>query len=393
MDSSSLGAPVVPSSTPARTKVVGGKLRNIITPRPRLTSGTAFQTRLPIRKKREHCEISPDENETLQDTRQARVRQRCDSGNSVRTMAVRQTRTRASSQDSVRTIKNVPALKTRADLAVPTLTKSLSEPIRSQMSRSDRASALASAARTPSALNRTTYHNKAKDEEVNTLQFPSDIASVPVARTRTGLAPSAKKRSPSKPRGVGDAATLLPVKTGNDLKRMQSHRVLHVDEKEKDFDRLDRICTASIEVYKVQVGQVLDEIRRAKDDHRELLDEEDEVIVQKVVKDVVEDPAVEAEFEALARSPRGHIIMDDLEEIPDMFSDEEVDVRCERAPSVSPSARWSIHDRFDVTVKPMSKHTAMWDVNFEYAALLPIRAFSADHPQRHLRLARPPLRD
>ncbi|KAH9828963.1 uncharacterized protein C8Q71DRAFT_452339 [Rhodofomes roseus] len=372
-------AQIVPSNAPARPRALAstgpalsGKLRTILAPKPRVIpsppSDASFQTRIPIRKKREHSEVALDENETSGDVRQAHIRQRCDSGSSVRTVLPR---TRTNSQESVRTIKlkaetlAIPraslSLKASPTVPAPPLVKSLSEPPRATLSRPDRASALANIARTASALRRTTYHNKAGDDEANTLSFPSDIASIPVARVRTGM--DKTRLSVARDQSPPVAANKL----GKSLKRTKSRRDLLV---EKDYDHLDRLCktSVSVEVYEAQVDAALSEIRRAKEAHRELLDDEDEEIVQKVVRDVVADPDVAAEAEALRRSPRGRIVMDDLEEIPDVFSDEEEDSRAwlgERAPSVPPFARWEAHERFDVIVKPMNKHSTMWDVDFE----------------------------
>ncbi|KAH9837654.1 uncharacterized protein C8Q71DRAFT_898006 [Rhodofomes roseus] len=105
---------------------------------------------------------------------------------------------------------------------------------------------------------------------------------------------------------------------GKSLKHTKLCRGLLV---EKDYVHLDRLCktSVSVKVYEAQVGAAFSEIRRAKEAHRELLDDEDEEIVQKVVRDAVADPDVAAEAEALRRSPRGRIVMDDLEEILDVF--------------------------------------------------------------------------
>lgn len=389
--------PVVPSSTPTSTRtkvrpIIRGNLRSLIAPKPRLSASqithaadTSFPTRIPIRKKREHAEVALDENDAA-DARGARIRQRCDSGSSVRTVTIPRVRTssrervapigpiappgirsRTSSQESVRTIRNLPVSPRKAGATPPTpapapaLAKSCSEPVHGTLTRSERVSAIASITRTAAALRRTTECNKTvREGGANTLRFPSEVAAVPVARRQTDLA---KIRAACE--AEAEAPPVRPVKS---LRRTESHRKLQVDESEKDYDHLDEICDkTSVEVYEAKVDEVLDEIRQAK----EALNEVDEAIVQKVVNDIVEDPEVAAEAEALARSPKGRIVMDDLEEIPDMFSDEEEEKdsksQCdEPAPSVaSPTYPDWMHERFEVSIKPMHRHATMWDINFE----------------------------
>lgn len=407
MTSVSSRTPVVPSNAPTRPKlgpITRGSLRSIIAPKPRLTTATAdaaFPTRIPIRKKRDHGEIAPDENDSARDARQAHLRQRCDSGSSVRTLTRERTtsqdsiapgaRPRTSSQESVRTIKNIPVSKAAACGATPpgapALAKSCGEPVHGTLSRSERVSAIASITRTAAALRRTTDCNKAiREGGVNTLRFPSDATAVPVARTRADLAQERIIRKP-------DATPERPAKS---LRRTQSHRKLFVDESEKDCDRLDKVCEASpVEAYEAQVDEVLDEIRRAK----AALDEEEEAVVRQVVNDIIEDPEVAAEAEALARSPKGRIIMDDLEEIPDMFSDEEDDPKAqpgEPAQTIpSPTSPDWMFERFDVMIKPTSKHTTMWDVNYECVVpcSFPAAGAHADIPQGYLRVAGRPVRE
>ncbi|KAH9931353.1 uncharacterized protein B0H18DRAFT_1209028 [Fomitopsis serialis] len=370
-----------PSNAPVRSKAatgtpLGGKLRTILAPKPRLVppppAHAAFPTRIPIRKKREHCEVALDENETAGDTRLAHIRQRCDSGSSVRTVGARAVRARTDSQETVRTIrldeaKPVPKAGLRPAPVASSLVESLSDPAHATLSRPDSIAAIANIAKTASALRRTTDHNKTGDVNANSLLFPSSIAPIPVARARAGLDLQEKTHLSSKPRGATEQKLLktftAPVKPQKTLKRTHSHRDLHATEAEKDYDRLDRFCATSVEVYEAQVDEAVGEIQRAK----ELLHDEDEDIVQKVVKDVVEDPAIAAESEALKRPPKGRIVMDDLEEIPDMLSDEEdaLPKRGEQAPFIPPPARWGTHERFDVMAKPMNRHTTMWDVDFE----------------------------
>ncbi|KAI0724747.1 hypothetical protein C8Q72DRAFT_889603 [Fomitopsis betulina] len=354
MTSHSPHTPVVPSTCPKLGPITRSSLRNIIAPKPRTTTSTAdtaFPTRIPIRKKRDHDEIAPDENDSVCNVRQARLRQRCDSGSSVRTLTRARTpneegvRPRTSSQESVRTIRNVSVLKSAA--TPPALAKACSEPVHGTLSREERVSAIASISRTAAALRRTTGCNKTiREGGVNTLCFPSDAAAIPVART-------SQKR-------VARELEATPVMPLRCLRRTQSHREL-INESEKHYDRLDKICEASVEVYEAQVDEMLDEIRRAK----AALNEEDEAVVRQVVNDIIKDPEVAAEAEALALSPKGRIIMDDLEEIPDMFSDEEDDLKVHSCEPALVIPRLKSSERFEVVIKPTSKHTTMWDVNFE----------------------------
>ena len=420
--------PVIPSNAPTRPglrPIIRGNLRSILAPKPRLssststptsaltsplpsqpqTSDTAFPTRIPIRKKREHAEVARDELEnTDADARGARLRQRCDSGSSTRTITVPiprarkesrervapiapiarppSVRPRTNSQESVRTLRNVPVATRKAPPAptpVPTLAKSCSEPVHGTLSRSERVSAIASITKTAEALRRSTGSDRSnlktsREREANTQRFPSEVATAPVAQkpSRTELA-CTRLAAPAPESGASPGRPLA-----KSLRRTQSSRKLLVDESE-DYDRLDKICSAtSVEVYEAKVDEVLDEIRRAK----EALNEADEAIVRSVVGEIVEDPEVAAEAQALARSPKGRIIMDDLQEIPDMFSDEEEEKdskpdvqRDEPAPSSSsPIYPDWMYERFEVSIKPMHKHTTMWDVDFEYVVLHPVHS-------------------
>ncbi|KAH9941013.1 hypothetical protein B0H21DRAFT_557622 [Amylocystis lapponica] len=352
-----------PTASPAiARRTVGAKLRNIFTPKPKLAPlapAISFPTRLQTRRKRDHNEITRDENDAVSAaSARAHVRQRVGSTTSIASIETIRPesvarpsppRCRTSSMISV----NDPAAASLARIAASRATQSLLV-----------ASDASPAAKT--ALAHTSSHNQSA---VTPMESQED--NCPSQRDEpVALPPDGRAQQASATRSAPSVAGPLAFEKPRTLVRTRSYRNLP--------SHLGEACPTSHSAAEIVPVTPKEAERPAQEVEAELgselpeilapLSEDDEDVIRRVVASIVAGAA-----EGEASDIRGLLDRGDGPESPvtNVFSflDHEEE---DEAPGLpySPSARDTSpecdaqleQDRFGVYLNPRKRQTVLWDL-------------------------------
>jgi len=176
------------------------------------------------------------------------------------------------------------------------------------------------------------------------------------------------------------------------LQRTQSFRDLsgYSDDSDPDFTYPE----AEISVFEVDDDD-FDEWRRARDTER--LSEEDEALIRDVVSAIVKDTDYSegVHVSPVELTPGQIVTDDDLDDIPGLLYDRTDQSKSAMKPMVISPGCENIRsnlNRFDIILKPKSKHCTMWDVSLDDTYAWPGILYITDaRPQPGL-ITRMPIR-